>query len=193
MGIGPVSPDKGPAPPEDRLGCDEERRPPFARHQSCQSSNECSVRPRQAGPGDLTAKDSQLLTENEDLGVLVDGVHPVDPGELDQATEQTVQERERHGAGSSPDRSCLVKPGITFLDPTGEGDSRKFDLCDAPEISAPTSSSRTISAITSVIACHTEEHFCQCGGLVASSKAREHTFSALKTHLSGYFWVAQQP
>ena len=26
MGIGPVSPDKGPVPPEDRLGCDEERR-----------------------------------------------------------------------------------------------------------------------------------------------------------------------
>lgn len=31
MGIGPVSPDKGPVPPEDRLGCDEERRPLFPR------------------------------------------------------------------------------------------------------------------------------------------------------------------
>ncbi len=34
--VAPVSPDKGPVPPEDRLGCDEERRPPFARRQSCQ-------------------------------------------------------------------------------------------------------------------------------------------------------------
>jgi hypothetical protein len=45
----------------------------------------------------------------------------VDPGELDQAPEQTVQEREHPGAGSSPDRSCLVKPRITFLDPTRRG------------------------------------------------------------------------
>ncbi len=114
MGIGPVSPDKGPVPPEDRLGCDEERRPLFARHQSCQSSNECSVRPRQAGPGDLTAKDSQLLTENEDLGVLVDGVHPVDPGELDQAAEQTVQERERQGQDPHPIDRAWSSPGSRF-------------------------------------------------------------------------------
>ena len=71
-----------------------------------------------SGAGRSDGEGQPALTENEDLGVLVDGVHPVDPGELDQAAEQTVQERERHGAGSSPDRSCLVKPRITFLDPT---------------------------------------------------------------------------
>ena len=61
--------------------------------------------------GDLAAQHSQLVAQHEDLCVLGEGVHPVDPEHLDDASDQAVEEAEGHGAGaSSSGASFLVKP-----------------------------------------------------------------------------------
>jgi hypothetical protein len=43
----------------------------------------------------------------------------MDTRELDDTSEQAVEEAERHGVAGSPLRSVLVKPVIGFLDPSG--------------------------------------------------------------------------
>ncbi len=42
--------------------------------------------------------------------------------ELDDAADQAVEEAERHGTAGSSSGSCLVKPWIGLLDPSGRGD-----------------------------------------------------------------------
>jgi hypothetical protein len=66
----------------------------------------------------LAAKHGQLLTKHQDLRILGDGVHVVDPKELDDATDQAIEEAERHGVAGSRFRSCLVKLTIGLLDPS---------------------------------------------------------------------------
>ena len=119
--VGPVPPDERPVPAQDRLGRDEERRPALPWHEPGQGGDECPVGPAEPGSCDLAAQDGQLVAEHQDLGVLGDGVHPVDAQELDDATDQAVEEAERHGAAGSLVRSCLVKPTIGLLDPSGLG------------------------------------------------------------------------
>jgi hypothetical protein len=117
MGIAPAAADESTMPAKDRLWRDEERRPPLPWHQPGQDCDQCPVRPRELGPSYLTAKDSQLLAEHQDLRVLGDGVHATDPYELDQVADQAVEEAERHRAGASPDPWCLVKPRAGLLGP----------------------------------------------------------------------------
>lgn len=117
MGIAPAAADESTMPAKDRLWRDEERRPPLPWHQPRQDCDQCPVRPRELGPSYLTAKDSQLLAEHQDLRVLGDGVHATDPYELDQVADQAVEEAERHRAGASPDPWCLVKPRAELLGP----------------------------------------------------------------------------
>ncbi len=99
-------------PAQDRLGGDQECDPPFPGHQPCHGGDERPVRPPQAGTGDLAAQHSQLVAQHEDLRVLGDVVHPVDPDQLDDASDESVEEAEGHGAGASSSASCLVKPVI---------------------------------------------------------------------------------
>jgi hypothetical protein len=106
-------------PAQDRLGGDEEGRPAPPRHEAGQGGDECSVGPREPGACCLAAKHGQLLTKHEDLRILGDGVHVVDTNEVDDATDQVIQEAERHGVAGSPFRSCLVKLTIGLLDPSG--------------------------------------------------------------------------
>ena len=106
-------------PAQDRLGGDEERRPTLPWHEPGQGGDERSVGPGEPGSCDLAAQDGQLVAEHQDLRILGDGVHPVDAQELDDATDQAVEEAERHGVAGSPSRSCLVKPTIGLLDPSG--------------------------------------------------------------------------
>ena len=42
----------------------------------------------------MPAQNGQLVAQHEDLGVLGDGVHPVDPDQLDDASDQAVEEAE---------------------------------------------------------------------------------------------------
>jgi hypothetical protein len=97
-------------PAKNRLGRDEERRPPLSGDQLGQRGDERPIRPGEAGTGDLPAQDGQLVAQHEDLRVLRHGVHPVDPDHLDDASDQAVEEG--HGAGASSSASSLVKPVI---------------------------------------------------------------------------------
>ena len=104
--------DEGPVPAKDRLGRDEERHPPLPWDQALQSGDERPIRPGEAGTADLPAQHGELVAQHEDLRVLGDVVHPVDAGQLDAASDQAVEEAERHRAGASSSAPSLVKPRI---------------------------------------------------------------------------------
>jgi hypothetical protein len=83
-------------PAKDRLGRNEERHPSLPADQPRQSGDERPIRPPEAGTGELAAQHGQLLAQHEDLRVLGDGVHPADPDQLDDASDESVEEAERH-------------------------------------------------------------------------------------------------
>ena len=60
----------------------------------------------------MATQHSQLLAQHEDLRVLGDVVHPVDPDQLDDASDESVEEAEGHGAEASFSASLLVKAVI---------------------------------------------------------------------------------
>jgi hypothetical protein len=45
-------------------------------------------------------------TTDQDVRILGDGVHVVNAKELNDATEQSMEEAERHGVAGWPSRSC---------------------------------------------------------------------------------------
>jgi len=83
-----------------------------------EQSHERPVSPGEAGTGDLAAHDGELVSEDEDLCILGHGVHPVHPDTLEDATDQTVEETERHSERACWDASWLVKLCVAFLDPS---------------------------------------------------------------------------
>ena len=93
MRIGPVPAYQPAVPVEDGLGRDQERTPPLTRDKTGQQGDERPVRPAEAGPADLAAQHRQLVAQDEDLGVLRDGAHPVDTDELEEAAQEPVEER----------------------------------------------------------------------------------------------------
>jgi hypothetical protein len=98
-------------PAQDRLGCDQERRPPFSWHKTGEEGDQCPVRPGEAGSGDLAAKDRYLVAQHKNLCVLREGVHAMGRHDLDDATDQAVEETECHGPEESPLGPLSVKPG----------------------------------------------------------------------------------
>jgi len=96
-------------PAEDRLGRDEEGCPPLTGDQASEGTDDRSVRPGEAGSGDLTLEHGLLMAQHEDLGVLGHAVHLVDADHLCEATDEAVGEGERHRWRASPSSSCLVK------------------------------------------------------------------------------------
>lgn len=73
------------------------------------------VRPREPRPRNLVVKDRQLVTQHQDLCVLGHVVHAVNRQDLDDPTDQSVEEAERHGNAGSLLGSCLVKLVIASL------------------------------------------------------------------------------
>jgi hypothetical protein len=59
--------------------------------------------------GDLAAQNGELVAQHEDLRVLGHGVHAVGPDQLDDASDNSIDEAERHGVAASSRPSCLVK------------------------------------------------------------------------------------
>ena len=104
-------------PAQDRLGGDEERRPTLPWHQSGPFGDKRPVRPGETRSGDVATEHSELVAEHEDLGVLGDLVHPMQPSELDDTADKAVEEAKRHGPAGFPLRSWLVKSRIRLLDP----------------------------------------------------------------------------
>jgi hypothetical protein len=83
-------------PSEDCLRRDEERSPELSGYESGQEGDEGTVGPGEAGTGDLTAQYGQLVAKHKDLGVLGRSIRPVDANELEEASEQTVEEGQGH-------------------------------------------------------------------------------------------------
>ena len=84
-------------PAEDRLRRDEERSPALSGHEAGQEGDEGTVGPGEAGTGDLAAEHGQLVAEHEDLGILGRGIRPVDANDLEDASDETVEEGQGHG------------------------------------------------------------------------------------------------
>jgi hypothetical protein len=58
-----------------------------------------------------------LVAQDEDLGLLREGVGPVGPDEPEQPPEELVEEREGHGRAAWPTASELVKPDMGVIGP----------------------------------------------------------------------------
>ena len=96
-------------PAEDRLGRDEEGCLPLAGDHASEGTEERSIRPAEAGTGDLALEHGQLVTQHQDLGVLGHAVHLVDADRLCEATYEAIEEGEGHRWRASLSSSCLVK------------------------------------------------------------------------------------
>jgi hypothetical protein len=104
-----MPPDETAMPVEDRLRRDQERRPALAGHELCEQSNECPVGPGETRTGDLATKNSQLVAEHKDLGVLFDVAHSVDAYEVECAASQAVEKGKDHRGSASSSGLLLVK------------------------------------------------------------------------------------
>jgi hypothetical protein len=62
-----------------------------------------------AGRSTLQAEHGQLVTQDEYLGVLREGAHPVGRDESEQSADEPVEEREGHGRAAWSSASELVK------------------------------------------------------------------------------------
>ncbi|MHB8245511.1 MAG: hypothetical protein ACYDGN_09185 [Acidimicrobiales bacterium] len=67
-----------------------------ARGSSRAQRDEGAVRPAELRALDLPSQHRQLVSEREDLGVLLDVVHSMDADELTEATGEEIDEREDH-------------------------------------------------------------------------------------------------
>jgi hypothetical protein len=94
--VGPALADQRAEPVEDRLRRDDERCPALSGYESDQEGDEGTVGPGEAGTGDLAAKHGQLVAQDKDLGILGRSIRPVDTKDLEDASEQTVEEGQGH-------------------------------------------------------------------------------------------------
>ena len=53
-----------------------------------------------------------LQAQHKDFSVFGDRVHPMDPGQLDNASDKSVEEAERHGMGAHRARRAWSSPVI---------------------------------------------------------------------------------
>jgi len=73
----------------------------LARDETGQQRNEGTVGPAKTRPTDLAPEHGQLVTKDEDLHILRNGVHPVNADQLEDAARQTVEERQGHDQPAS--------------------------------------------------------------------------------------------
>src|ERR1019366_4539073 len=109
--VGPPSPDESALPVEDRPWCDQKRAPSLARHETGEEGDEGPIGPGEAGTGDLTTQNCQLVAQHENLRVLGHLVHPIHEDQLEDAPEEPVEEGQRRELRASPSASWLVKSG----------------------------------------------------------------------------------
>ena len=83
----------------------------FSRNKTGQEGDECTVRPGEAGTGDLPVQHGQLVAEYENLSVLGRGIHPMDANDLNDAPDETVEKGHGHDQQASPSLLWLVNLG----------------------------------------------------------------------------------
>jgi hypothetical protein len=110
VGVGPMFPHEGLMPANDRLRSDQEACPPSTRNEPRENTDDCSIRPGKAGTGRLAPEHGQLMAQHQDLCVLGHRVHPVNVDRIEDAADESVEEREGHGLRAWSRPSCLVKP-----------------------------------------------------------------------------------
>ena len=142
MGIGPAPPHDPALPGEDRRRGHEKRRPPAAREERSGQGEEGSIGPAEAGTWGAPAQDLELMTEHDDLDVLLDAAQTMDPKKLEDTSDQAVEEGEGHGrrdslrhpAWSSQRSSLCIPQVLTGHQPRGGGQHmQKVDLCPHSE------------------------------------------------------------
>jgi hypothetical protein len=86
-------------PVEDRLRRDEEWRLALLWDETGEQGDQCPVRRGETGAADLATKDRHLVAQDQDLGVVRDGVPPrqANESEGEAAMDQAVEEGEHHG------------------------------------------------------------------------------------------------
>ncbi len=77
-------------------------------HELGQGGDERPVRPLEAGTGDLGAQNGELVAQHKELRVLGDGARAADSDQLDDLTDKSIEEAERHGAAAASSASSLV-------------------------------------------------------------------------------------
>jgi hypothetical protein len=75
-------------PVEDRRRRDKQRRPTLARDETGEQRNKGAVGPGESRLLDLAPEDRELVTQDQDLHVLGNDLHPVDADQLEGATRQ---------------------------------------------------------------------------------------------------------
>ena len=91
--VSPPSLHQPTVPAEQRLRRYEEGTPLLGRDEPRKQRDQGAVGPTEPSTADLAAKHRQLVTEDEDLGVLLDSVHPVDADQLEECAGEAVEER----------------------------------------------------------------------------------------------------
>ena len=97
-------------PSKNGLGRDEEGRPALTGDHESEGTDNRSIRPGEAGTGDLALEHGELVAQHEDLGVLCHRVRPVDADRLEDAPDEAIEKGEHHGQRASSSSTCLVKP-----------------------------------------------------------------------------------
>lgn len=83
-------------PAQQRLRRHESMAPALRGQQPGQRREHGAVRPAGAGPGDLSAQDRDLVSQNEDLGVLGRLLAGQQREPADELAEDEVEQSERH-------------------------------------------------------------------------------------------------
>ena len=89
----------------------------FSRNKTGQEGNNGTVGPSEAGTCDLPVQHGQLVAQNEDLGVLGRGIHPMDAKDLNDAPDETLEKGQGHDQQASPSLLWLIKLGQAVSGP----------------------------------------------------------------------------
>jgi hypothetical protein len=138
MGRGPASSHQIPVPTEQRLGLHEEPPSPNGREETAQAREHGPIRWPEGRACDLAAQHRDLVTEDDDLDRQLLLLAKGETGQLEEANERHVEERENHDSIFTV-RTTPTKVQFDGLDDVF-GTDRGW-LCSAPRTSVTSDSS----------------------------------------------------
>ncbi len=119
MRIAPAPPGDLALPGEHGRWGHAERRPALAGEEGSGKGEERPIGPDEPGTWPMPLQHRELMTEHDDLEVLLDAAETMNAKQLDGATDQTAEEREGHDGRGSPRhrswsswRSSLCTPQV---------------------------------------------------------------------------------
>jgi hypothetical protein len=109
VGVGPSPLNEVAVTAKDRLRRNEQGGPPCAGDEAGEGTDERSIRPCEARPGNLAPEDGQLMAQHKDLGILGQSVRLMNPDSFEHAVDEAIEEGKPHRQRASLSRSHLVK------------------------------------------------------------------------------------